>query len=329
MNNSLFFVLLIGITSAWLSLPPACAQPSEITANEVFSQAYQIGEELKIMQRHFGLPEQTWEPLPTITMTNGYLYWQSEEILTKIALLRAKFNLPSTAQPGHEPSVTLSTWEIFEQTQRMMTEVKLLKQFLGIVEKPPSPLLFVAKTAQDAYQQLHVLSALLDQLRATPLPLENVFAQAMRLMKDVEVILSALQIVDDNSPPLKRPQTSLREVQPVLLNLLREIERLKRSASLPVVDYAPLMPVMRETLSAEMCFHLIGVTLSELQALKAQLGLRHLPTPPAYVYVQKTPAEIHQILEWCTHKLHLVRALSNAAEPVKEQDVPPKTSLLN
>jgi hypothetical protein len=54
---------------------------------------------------------------------------------------------------------------------------------------------------------------------------------------------------------------------------------------------------------------LTGIILAELQPLKAYLQLKHVLTPTAHFYKNKTPAEVKQVLGWSVRKLELIQAI--------------------
>lgn len=294
----------------WLSYCLSPVASAEVTPNDVYEQIFKIKEEVNLLKRHFGTDE--IKPVETFKMVLfPYHTWQKTyEILFKINLLREKYHFPIMAIPSQEPIKALMPVHVYEQTQRILTELTLLKFHLNIQEAVPRIPNFFNKTITDNFNLLNHVSYQLDLLNGTVFTPSLVFAQAIRIYEDIEVLLEALEIKDETIPPPRQVGILPKDTFETALRLLEDIRRVQNLANIEGVDLYAFKTEM--TITPSEVFTMTGIILAELQLLKAHIGLRKAFTPIANYYRDRTPADVEQVLGWSLRKMRLIHSLNPA-----------------
>jgi len=285
----------------------------EISPSEVFAQAVQVEKEVELLRQHFGIPSQGEAEVVQADLKPRHVWQKTCEILIKINALRRRYDLPRIIPNTMEPVLNLPPGLVFEQTQRILTELAILKVRLDVPGRVTPPKVHVAKKPIDVFNKLHFISGQLDLLNRQEIDPTYVFGEVMRVYEDVDAILSWQEIPDDTFPPAKNPVVTPKESLAAAFLLLAEIQRLQQGLGVERTDFAAFRKV--ERVAPEDVFNLVGLSLAELQTVKAAMGLRHVITRPAEYNEPKTPADVLQLLGWTTRKLQLVRGARSGERP--------------
>lgn len=290
-----------------LHIIPVLSTAGEVTPNDVYTQTFQINEEVKLLKHFFNIDEVLQAPEIKAVLLPRHTWQKTYEVLHKINILRQKVGLPFITVPSREPTQEVIPLHIYEQALRILTELNLLKFYLGIQEKiAPTPP-FSGKTITDEFNLLNHISYQIDLLNGTAFNPSAVFAQAMRIHEDINMLLEALEIKDDTIPPPKKADAIPTDSFEAALQLLREIKRVQNLAHIESID-TYVFKSNKNTSITEV-FGLAGIVLVELQTLKAYLDLKHAFTPLANFYYDKTPGDVQQMLRWSTKKMQLIQSL--------------------
>lgn len=305
MNRPSLALLLVFL----LSVPPAQAA---LSPPEVHRQIERIVAEINALKLYFQVSKQA-EPVPfRVVFAPRHLWYKSYELFIKLNLLRARQDLPALFPPVMAPRRQISLTDLLEQNQRLLLELRLLRNYLGIEQ--PEILADEEEgdgelghfSLSDDYNSLSQASRTLDLLNGVEVTPSDVFAEVMRIISDVDNLLAVLDIQDNTVPPPRYAQAKPRDVFGVGLQVLEEIRRLHEVAGMKSVDFYPLQTL--ENISPSEVFSLTGLILAELQPLKAHLGLHHEFTDPARHYEARVPADVLQLMGWTLRKLQQLRA---------------------
>ncbi|MEG3640815.1 hypothetical protein [Magnetococcus sp. PR-3] len=305
--RSYLCVLLIAAASLLLPLSIAQAQQT-ISPSEVFREALQIEKELELLLEHFDIQEnKNATHRFKVDLEPRHVWQKSYFILVKLNVFRAKNGLPRVPPNAMQPVQKLDPVLVYEQTQRILTEIAIIKTRLGIEIKTSKPEPVTGKKPIDVFNKLHGISLKMEILNDAPISPSLVFSEVMRIYEDSNSILRRLQLEDPTFPPAKMESVTPQNSLEAAFELLKEIQRLQRDLSIPRTDFSPFMK-WDEIIPADV-FNMVGMSLAELQTIKTALELNNTVTPQAKVYTGKKPADVHQLLRWITRKVRLIQSL--------------------
>jgi len=295
---------LIWLAGLYLLLAGAPLAAAEITPSDVYVQVLRIEDEVRLIGAHWGIQSNLDEPPLQLDLKPRHAWQKTYEVAVKINVLREKTGLPMLAVNAMAPVTEIDPGLTYEQTQRILTELRLVKAHLGIPATPPPPPAVAGKTPQAVYNALDRVSRRLDRINGETFTPSYVFAQAMRVYEDVQQLITALDIQDATDAPAKRPGTTPAETLATALGLLDELARIQRLLGIKPTDFSALrVPQPR---SGDV-FNVIQMAIAELQPIKVHYGLRYTLTPPAQHYTAKTPADVQQVLGWVLDRLRLIK----------------------
>lgn len=287
---------------------PFSSKAVEVTSNDVYMQIYLINEEINFLKRFFNITQTTQAPEIKAVLLPRHTWQKTYEILYKISILRQKVGLPFIAIPSREPVQEITHLHVYEQSLRILTELTLLKFYLGIPDKITSPAAFSGKTVTNNFNLLSHISYQIDLLNGTEFNPSTVFGQAMRIYEDVNMLVEALELKDDTTPSTKKANSVPMDSFAMALQLLQEIKRIQNLAGIEAIDVYAFN--FEKNITPTEVFGLTGIVLAELQTIKAYLGLKHAFTPLANFYHDKTPGDVVQMLGWSLRKLQLIQSLN-------------------
>ena len=285
----------------------AIALPVEITPSEVYTQVVKIDQEVNVLQEHFGITEEKKADVYTARLLPRHVWAKTYMIMVKINVLRNKLGLPRNEPNYTEPELNLSPSLVFEQTQRLLAELHILKKRQGIVSNRATEQVFKNKRHIDVFNMLHHISYQLDVINNEEINPNYVFAEVMRIHEDIIHILRSLQLRDQTYPPGKEKKITPTDSLKASFSLMGEIQRLQRGAGITRTDFSAFNK--RDRVLPSDVFNMVSMCLAELQTLKAQTGLKHNVTPPAAYHEGKSTSDVHQLLRWTTRMLRQIRQL--------------------
>lgn len=285
----------------------AQATDAIVDPSVVFAEALRIEKEVDLIKSHLGLS--TVKPaIQVYTQLLPRHSWQKSYLIQlKINLFRRQRGFPVLAANNLEPVLRMEPVLVYEQTQRLLTEICLLKKRLGISQVVPPQPIEEAKRPLDVFNKLNSISLQWDVINRSEISPTDVYAEVKRLNEDVDVILNYLNVQDTAFPPPKK--SSARSVEMLVSSfvLLAEVQRLQQLAGIARVDFE-LFKNDENVLPSDV-LNMVSVILAELQTLKAHLGLNNRLTPPVEQHSEKLFADVDQFLGYVASKLRLIRSL--------------------
>ena len=291
----------------FVSITGAQAELVEITSSEVYSQVMQIDKDVDLIKKYFGLSREKKSDIYRGKLRSRHAWGKSYVVQIKINVLRKKFGLPRNEPNNIEPELNLSPGLVFEQSQRLLAELHVLKKRLGITEQVSTPQQFKDKQPIDIFNRLHHISYQLDVLNREEINANYVFAEVMRIYEDIATLLKALQVRDLTYPPGKEQEVFPADSLVVTFELLGEIQRLQKIAGIERTDFS-IFQKKEQVLPSDV-FNMVSMVLAELQTIKAYRDLKHYVTPPAVTHERKKPNDVHQLLRWTTRMMRQIRQL--------------------
>ncbi|MEA3498591.1 MAG: hypothetical protein U9R16_05970 [Campylobacterota bacterium] len=282
-----------------------------ITPNEVYGQVMLIQQHIHNLHNHFGTlhkhDEMMDEEHKITTKLKPRNAWQKTyEILIKINILRNENGLPVIEPVNMTPVLNLNPNLVYGMTKRILTELSLFHFVLGIKEPTLKVKLFKGKTSLDVFNSLSHISESLDQLNKVGFTSSYVFGENMRVYDDLTVILQHLNIKDETIPMSQDIKSTPSDTFNIGMEILAKIRQLQIKSGLDFVDYSGFR---KDKILSSDVFTITGMIISELQTIKAYIGLNDSITPAASKYNSKTPVEVDQLMNWNLRKLSLVNSL--------------------
>jgi len=112
---------------------------NKITPNEVYSEVSLISKELHSIMAYYNIKHNDAEikrnTKITVNLKPRNVWQKSYEIMIKINILRNRHNLPTIKPVSMSPVLQLNPDLVYEQTQRILTELKVFKFRMGIPQK--------------------------------------------------------------------------------------------------------------------------------------------------------------------------------------------------
>jgi hypothetical protein len=267
-------------------------------------KAEEIAKEVELIKRHFGINETVlFEPFKA-ELKPRHVWQKTYFILTKINMFRSSKGFPSITANSMEPVANIEPYLNYEQAQRILLELRILKDRLGIKEEITPVETILRKKPIDVFNRFHEISLQMELINQETVTPTYVFAEAMRVFEDVTTILQWYDIDDKTFPPAKVGNVTLSQTLDETFALMKEIQRLQRHAGLQLTDFSPFDK--KEDVRMSDIFNMLGMCQAELMPLKVYIGIKEL-TPTAQYHEAKTTAEVHQLLSWITRKLKLIR----------------------
>jgi hypothetical protein len=289
-----------------LTVENSRADTIEITASDVYAQALRIEQETLELKRQLGI-KQTPET-PKVIKTDvlaRHIWAKTYVLLTKMTAFREQKKLPAIQPVSIEPQLNLLWYSNWAQCLRILTEMKIIEQALG-VNIPTVPVSVVTnKRPVDVFNKLNQITAIWQVLIGGQITPTYVYAEAMRLNEDVSSILQMKNVMDTAEPPAKPSNATPGDSLNAGFAVLREIQQLQEKAELEPMNLEEFH-LDKQQAKPQDVFTLIELLLAELQPLKVKLGMKHVITPVAQYYENKRPADVTQVLGYITNRLHLL-----------------------
>jgi len=218
-------------------------------------------------------------------------------------MLRIANKLPTIEPINMEPVLNLNPDLVYEQTQRILTEIKIYKFRSDIKSIRYKTKTYKNKTPLDVFNALIRISAMFDELNQAGFTPSYVFGESMRVYDDLTTILNHLGIEDNTVPTARNDKATPADTFEVAMKILEKIKQIQFSVGITTVDFS----AFRYTkITPSTVFTMNQMILAELQTIKAYVGLNHYITPAATTYVNKTPADVDQLMNWSLRKVTLL-----------------------
>lgn len=277
-----------------------------ITPSDVYSEVKQIKKEVLLLKEHFKLKKQPIYFPISASLEPRHVWQKSYEITVKINILRNTQGMPIIEPANMQPVLKIDPILVYEQTQRILTELSIFKTRLGINKKVSKKEIFYMKRPIDVYNLLSEVSLELDVINGKEFTPSYVFGEAMRVYDDLSIILNSLNINNETIPPKRVKNSKPKDSYHTGILILNRINKLKRDVNLKVTNFDFFK---KSKVTPSDVFSINQVILSELQVIKAYLHLSDYVTTPAKKYEDKTPTDVNQLLGWSLRGLGLIDSL--------------------
>jgi hypothetical protein len=281
------------------------AHAVEATPNDVYAQAVRIEAEVESLKRHFKITGKARVEAKSGDLKPRHVWAETYVILLKLGKLRRKQGLTFIVPANVEPLLDMPPTQPWDMTQRILSEIAILKHRLDIPGQPPAALPMSGKRPIDNYNKLHQISGDLDLLVGTSTS-SDAYSEARRLHEDVTALLRHQRIFDEAVPPPRRDNLQPKDSLQAVFALIGEIQRIQRAHGLTTTDFKGFE--MGDKTTSDDVLGQIELALAELQSIKARLGMAHAVTVLGSYEENKTPADVVQLLGYVTAKLREVQS---------------------
>jgi len=300
-----------------LLLSLSLSAKNHISPNDVYSQSVLIDEEIIFLLKYYNIEhahdnKTIVKNIMLTSQTKPRNSWQKTyEIMVKINLLRNKYKLAMIEPVNIEAVLNMSSELVYEQTQRVLTELQIFKTRMNIKSPKFQLKTFKGKTSADVFYLLSHISDALDELNQGVFTPSNVFAENIRLYDDLTTILQHLNIEDKTIPYKINQDSTPTDTFNIAKQMLEIIKQLHIKAGIDFVDFSEFKT---DKATSSDVFALTQMIIAELQPIKAYIGLSDYVTPSAHKYYGKTSVEVNQLMSWCLRKLKLITNLEERRE---------------
>ena len=281
-----------------------------ITPNDVYSQSMLIQDHVHFLLKHYGIKHHHNEIISRTrvdTKLKPRNAWQlTYEIMVKINIFRQEHKLLIIEPVNVSPILNLNSDLVYEQTQRILTELKIFEVRESIKVPKFKQKNYKDKTSIDIYNSLMHISKSFDELNKGIVTPSFVFGEQMRVYDDITLILQRLQISDETIPKAKKIGAVPEDVFDKCMKVLEKIKQLQIGVGIDFVDFTEFK---KGDESASDVYTITQMTIAELQTIKAYLEIENI-TASASKYNTKTPAEVGQLVSWNFRKLNLIHSLN-------------------
>lgn len=283
-----------------------------ITPNDVHTLSVLIQDHIHFLLEYYDIEHKHDEILKENKILSTKLKprntWQkTHEILVKINMQRALHNLSRIEPVGIEASLNLHPDMVYEMNVRILAELKILEIRNDIKMPDFVHKTFNNKTHLDNYNIFVDISMAFDELNRQFLTPNYVFAEVMRIYEDITIILNHLKIRDTSLPKSVIKGAKPKDAFLTSLKVLSSIERLQSQVGIETIDFSEFK---KEKITPNDVYVLTGLIISELQPIKAYIGLHQSITPPAKIFTGKKPENVEQLMQWNLKRLELIKKIN-------------------
>ncbi len=278
-----------------------------VNTDEVYTETLRIAHETALIRHSLGITTETQVTPITADLLPRHNLAQSYVILEKVNFFRRQHRLPDASPTVIAPYLDLAPFNTWAETQRILTELAIVKKWLDIPPEPEAIAPVSGKHPIDVFNRLRQISTDWNPLLGGGVLPAHVYSGATRLAEEARILLAHLGIADTTAPPARnkdaRPRDSLREVFAVLA----EVQRLQEQIGVTPTDFSAFRKP--EDVQPDDVLTMTALTLGELQILKAHIGLLQNVTSARSYYPDKQPADVQQVVGYATNRLRLIRTL--------------------
>jgi hypothetical protein len=297
----LITLLLFLAQAIWM----AAGHAAEATPSDVYAQALRIEQEVLLLKRHLKVAGKAEVTLvKSAELKSEHVWSRCYVILLKLSKLRRQLGLPYIEPIGIEPSLDMPTNQAWDMTQRILGEIAILKFYLDIPGQAPPVVPVAGKRAIDVYNKLTLLSQELDLL-GSPVTPGEVYSEAKRIDEEVDAVLRNLRVSDKAMPPPRQENLQPKDSRRAIFVLLEEIRRIERAYGMSMPQFKEFD--MGEKTKPDDVLILVEMAITEMERVKARIGMIHRITVPSSYAQDKNSADVVQLLGYITDKLRGIK----------------------
>jgi hypothetical protein len=283
----------------------------DITPSDVYGEVMRIKKEVNSLLNYYHIEydekKMEHDTAVHVNLKPRDVWQKSYEIMIKINILRSMWDLPSISPVNMAPVLNLNPDLVWEQTQRVLTELRIFEYRNFIPVKHFKVKHYKDKTPLDVFNGFAYISAAMDKLNRSSFTPSYVFAQNMRVYDDLSLIISRLGIEDNTIPAKINIKATPNDTFKTGMKILEKIKQLQILAGISFVDFSS---IAKGKATPSDVFSITQMIIAELQTLKAYLKINSI-TIAAKEYESKTPVEVDQLMSWNLRKLNLVGNIVN------------------
>jgi hypothetical protein len=121
------------------------------------------------------------------------------------------------------------------------------------------------------------------------------------------MMLESLNIGDYSAPDQKITNATPTDTLKVCMEILGRIANLQKSIHVEFIDF---IEFDKQNATPSDVYTMTGLIISELQPIKAHLGIKRSSVSTSTSYVNKKPENVEQIMRWNLKRLKLIKSLS-------------------
>lgn len=280
----------------------------EMTSTQLYNQLQLFDAHLSAFKHHYEIDDSHDKEYDNYTKGDfkaNHIWQLVYMINVKINTFRKQHNLPRIEEVGIEPLVDMKTNLAYGMIKRQLAEIEIIRDLIDIKDKIDAPVYEKEKNMTDVFNKLLHVSHELDLLINHKITPSTVFSQAMRLYKDVSLVLQSLNILDTQLPDKKNENLTPEDAFKKVMELISHIQKIQIKLGLERTDFNGLK---KEIIEPEDTFIAIQMALAEFQSIKAVLGLTTNVTAPSELYENKTPSDVEQLIELIIKRVNLIQS---------------------
>jgi hypothetical protein len=289
----------------WAQIVSQKGVAAEANNNDVYTEAIRIEKEILNLKHHFKVKIKVKPELKSGNLQPRHVWAMTYVILLKLGKLRRLHHIPYIEPVNIEPMIYMSPTLAWAMTQKILTEINIVKFYLNLHTQTPPKTSVNGKSYLDSYNKLNTISAELDLL-TSPVTESEVYVEAKRLNEDVDKLLQLLHIFDSAVPPTRKENFKSQDSLNAIFLLLKEIQRIQTNYGLDTTDLSGFE--MGNNNIANDVYSLVLLALLELQQVKAQLGMVYQITPGSTFDSSKTPSDVVQLMGYISTKLKMIKS---------------------
>ena len=281
----------------------------EMSPSDVYSQVTLLKEHAHYILKSYNV-KHDHEGIETRVLSHTNLkprnaFQKTYEIMIKLNVLRETHGMVRIEPVNIAPTLNLHPDLVYEQVRRLLEEFRIFEARSDMKEETYKPMAFKGKTPVGVFNALSAVSEALDEINGGKFTPTYVYAENIRALDDVTLILNALRIEDNTIPAKIKKDATSRDSFDVAIKTLQKIKQLQILSGIEHVDFSEFE---KGAHAPSDVFTMTQMILAELQTLKAYLKIDS-STVPAYLSDDKTPVEVNQLMGWNLIKLNQISSL--------------------
>lgn len=199
MRKNHFISILCSVGLLWSSTV-TFAQSEDITLSHVYQQSEALIEEVELLRFALGISDYPPNPEPQKDRSPIHVYAKTLEVMLKVIWVEEMFNIPP-AELGQIPVKAVLPEDVFDSLNSVLYELRRIKQQQDIGSRIHEPPFVTGKTSSEVYDNISLVSSLLDGVVGRSLSLNDVFRNTQYVEDEMNLIAAKLNVKLDTGVP--------------------------------------------------------------------------------------------------------------------------------